>query len=257
MEYMVFGGIQIIIVLDHFCNCPLALCLLIAFPVILGLPQLHSRFTYIPDAGALKDPALLDLNKLVSIVTPWLEKCDRDHYSCQQKSRAVPERLVEISSNLRLIESWQHGDGNIIVKYATLSHCWGTKEAASSLAKTLSTNIQQHMVAIRRDELPQVFRDAIDVARALNCDYIWIDSLCIIQDSPEDWKEQSALMSEVYSNAYLSIAASALPDSSRTLFQDRVCYFSSKAYSSFDKINTLPIDNFTQWYPTTKAPSVL
>ncbi|KAK3386313.1 heterokaryon incompatibility protein-domain-containing protein, partial [Sordaria brevicollis] len=153
----------------------------------------------------------------------------------------VPRRLIEISDGIRLVDFGQHGSHHKLAKYATLSHSWGSKEAASSLAKTLSTNIQQHMVAIRRDELPQVFRDAIDVARALNCDFVWIDSLCIIQDSPEDWQEQSTLMSDVYSNAYFNIAASALPDSSGTLFQDRV------------HVNALSIDTLMQWVPNDEA----
>ncbi|KAK3347317.1 heterokaryon incompatibility protein-domain-containing protein [Neurospora tetraspora] len=116
----------------------------------------------------------------------------------------------------------------------------------------MSTNIQQHLTAISRYELPQLFRDAIDVARALGCDYLWIDSLCIIQDSQEDWKDQSVLMSEVYSNAYLNIAASALPNSSGTLFQDRVCYFGRKVYSP-DKRSTLPIDTHTEWVSNDKG----
>ncbi|KAK3951322.1 heterokaryon incompatibility protein-domain-containing protein [Pseudoneurospora amorphoporcata] len=219
-----------------------------------GFAQFHPRFNYISEIP--KYPASLDLEKLVSIVKPWLKQCDRGHIACQQNPLTLPKRLIDITGNLRLIEPEPHVGGGKLVRYATLSHCWGSKEAASSLAKTLSTNIQQHLTAISRDQLPQLFRDAIDVARALECEYIWIDSLCIIQDSQEDWKDQSVLMSEVYSNAYLNIAASALPNSSGTLFQDRVYYFGLKCNSNEDNSsnkNMLPIDTCTLWVPNDRG----
>ncbi|KAK1779546.1 heterokaryon incompatibility protein-domain-containing protein [Copromyces sp. CBS 386.78] len=214
-----------------------------------GFAQFHPRFNYISEIP--KYPASLDLEKLVSIVKPWLKQCDNGHIACQQNPLTLPKRLIDITGDLRLIEPEPHVGGGKLVRYATLSHCWGSKEAASSLAKTLSTNIQQHLTAMSRDQLPQLFRDAIDVARALECEYIWIDSLCIIQDSQEDWKDQSVLMSEVYSNAYLNIAASALPNSSGTLFQDRVYYFGNKDNPS--NKNKLPIDTCTQWVPNDRG----
>ncbi|KAK0625166.1 hypothetical protein B0T17DRAFT_456093, partial [Bombardia bombarda] len=71
--------------------------------------------------------------------------------------------------------------------YATLSHCWGKRNAADQMIKTLSSNIDRRMVGIDWQELPQLFQDAIEVARALGCKYIWIDALCIIQDEDQDW----------------------------------------------------------------------
>jgi hypothetical protein len=56
-------------------------------------------------------------------------------------------------------------------------------------------------------ELTQVFRDAIDLARRLDVAYIWIDSLCIMQDSVQDWQYESALMGNVYKYSWCNIAA--------------------------------------------------
>ncbi|KAI0385493.1 heterokaryon incompatibility protein-domain-containing protein [Hypomontagnella monticulosa] len=56
--------------------------------------------------------------------------------------------------------------------------------------------------------LRQVFRDAMDITRQLGARYLWIDSLCIIQDSPEDWNQESALMSLVYANAIVTLSES-------------------------------------------------
>src|ERR1700712_3169166 len=55
--------------------------------------------------------------------------------------------------------------------------------------------------------MPPNFRDAVKVTRALGLRYIWIDSLCIIQDSFADWQYESQRMAQVYANAYITIVA--------------------------------------------------
>ncbi|KAL9032058.1 MAG: hypothetical protein Q9214_008126, partial [Letrouitia sp. 1 TL-2023] len=69
--------------------------------------------------------------------------------------------------------------------------------------------------------LPKTFRDAIQVTRKLHIRWLWIDSLCIIQDSPEDWETQAAQMCMVYRNAHLTIAASSASNSSIGCFTTR------------------------------------
>lgn len=59
------------------------------------------------------------------------------------------------------------------------------------------------------------------VAQRLGVRYIWIDSLCIIQDSEEIWLEQSALMGQIYSNSFCNIAAAHASDSRQGCFIDR------------------------------------
>lgn len=45
-------------------------------------------------------------------------------------------------------------------------------------------------------DLSLTFRDAIKICVAMRCEYMWIDSLCILQDSLEDWQAQSAIMGD-------------------------------------------------------------
>jgi hypothetical protein len=66
-----------------------------------------------------------------------------------------------------------------------------------------------------------LFQDAILVTQALGCRYLWIDSLCIIQNDKKDWIEHSKSMADIYSNGYFNIAATAAKDSSASLFQER------------------------------------
>jgi hypothetical protein len=101
--------------------------------------------------------------------------------------------------------------------YATLSHCWG-QDPFFMLTKGTEDKL---MRGIRTSILSQTFQDAISVAQSLEIQYIWIDSLCIIQDSDKDWDEQAPLMDEVYSHAFLCIAATASAKSSSGLFRTR------------------------------------
>ncbi|PVH82918.1 HET-domain-containing protein [Cadophora sp. DSE1049] len=71
--------------------------------------------------------------------------------------------------------------------------------------------------------LPQLYQDAVYVTRQLHQRYIWIDSLCIIQDSDnsKDWQREVTMMSEVYSNSFCNIVAAAAPDGEHSMFHSR------------------------------------
>lgn len=64
------------------------------------------------------------------------------------------------------------------------------------------------MAGVKTNTLPQSFQDAVWLAHELGIRYLWIDSLCILQDDPEDWARESAHMSDVYGYAALTISAS-------------------------------------------------
>lgn len=74
-------------------------------------------------------------------------------------------------------------------------------------------------------ELPNTFQDAITVTRMLGLKYIWIDSLCIVQDDAQDWEREAAKMAIIFEAAYVTIAATAASNGS-------VCIF-LKSFSSF------------------------
>lgn len=87
--------------------------------------------------------------------------------------------------------------------------------------KLLKGNMAQLCDGLDFSLLPPTFLDAIQVALALDIHYIWIDTLCIIQDSPEDWRHEASRMFEVYFNAHLNIAATKAVDASQGLFAQR------------------------------------
>ncbi|KAK4694812.1 hypothetical protein P7C71_g2828, partial [Lecanoromycetidae sp. Uapishka_2] len=91
----------------------------------------------------------------------------------------------------------------------------------SSMGQDIQISREEFIAGFPSSKLPQTFQDAVAVTRRLQLKYVWIDSLCILQDSPEDWKYESAQMHHVYGNAFVTLAADASRDSSEGLFRDR------------------------------------
>jgi Heterokaryon incompatibility protein (HET) len=112
-------------------------------------------------------------------------------------------------------------------RYIALSHCWGELPMLK-LVDRISADETGVPVLLKRmkagfsvADLPKTFREAVAIARRLSVRYLWIDSLCIVQNSKEDWKRESAKMGSVYSNAFCTLAAAGSKDSSEGLFHER------------------------------------
>jgi hypothetical protein len=104
-----------------------------------------------------------------------------------------------------------------------LSHCWG----AVNITKLKSAILAQFRDIIPLEWLPQTFSDALRITALLRYEYLWINSLCIIQNSTEDGNQQSDLMGTIYRNSVLTIAAVRAQDS-------HVGYFSDEPTVSYD-----------------------
>lgn len=168
----------------------------------------------------------LALASTLTNVRNWFAECKTTHAECKIKSRFVPTRLLdvastniptrvldiasrEVSQDLKLIDTRKcrlRSDTNL--EYATLSHCWGQ-------TKHITTEIdtrKKREAGIAFSELNRTFRDAVLVTRALGLEYLWIDSLCIVQDSATDWQRESSLMGSVYNGGAINIVADAAED---------------------------------------------
>ncbi|KAK4159611.1 heterokaryon incompatibility protein-domain-containing protein [Cladorrhinum sp. PSN259] len=146
----------------------------------------------------------------------WIEKCDNGH-NClgSHDLPALPTRVIDVGdadTSPRLYLSKQGERG----RYAALSHCWGPP--GTKRLTTTSKNLSSHCDQIPLDSFPLSFQDAINVTRALGLRYLWIDCLCILQDSPPDWAQESSRMADLYTDAYISLAADFAPDSTAGLF---------------------------------------
>ncbi|CAI0644219.1 unnamed protein product [Colletotrichum noveboracense] len=143
-----------------------------------------------------------------TILSEWIRSCDSDasHEVCRRsKYRDVtssPTRLIDVRDGLRLVPS----DSVPVSDYVALSHCWGKLEKHQRFC-LYKDNISQLQRSIQFERLPQNFKDAVTVTRGLGIGYLWIDSICIIQDDAQDWEVEFSKMEEVFSSAYVTISA--------------------------------------------------
>jgi hypothetical protein len=114
--------------------------------------------------------------------------------------------------------------------YIALSHSWGS---AQSLTMTTQT-IDQYQRHIKFSELPQSFKDAVRVTRALGYRYLWIDSLCIIQDNRADWEREGSVMSRIYKSAVLTISATSAQNSLEGFLGHKNVDFESRCAVNFN-----------------------
>ena len=61
---------------------------------------------------------------------------------------------------------------------------------------------------IAYEALPATIQHAINITRDLKVSCLWVDSLCIVQDSTKDWRRERAVMGDKYSESYYNIGAS-------------------------------------------------
>lgn len=153
----------------------------------------------------------------------WLRLCEKAHSRCVERRHKricqLPTRIVYVGAfqaeSLVYVQDTKGIAHN--ARYITLSHslggsvpCWLLESSHSSYAAGVHTST-----------LPKAFRDAIALTKALGLNYIWIDSLCIVQDSRDDWERECVLMSDIYNGSFLNVAANAASDANGGLFRDR------------------------------------
>ncbi|KAK0513326.1 hypothetical protein JMJ35_004312 [Cladonia borealis] len=151
----------------------------------------------------------------------WFQRCGNDHPHCTPvgyPGRKLPKRLLEVgnSSNgltVKLIETQPLRN----INYMTLSHCWGGTLPIS----LLTANLEISKTDIPFSSLPKTFQDALSVVGWFGIKYLWIDALCIIQDSDDDWAHESSRMRDYYKYSFGTVAATGASNSSEGLFFDR------------------------------------
>lgn len=128
----------------------------------------------------------------------------------------MPTRLIEVGEHIRLVEAAEIQPS----RYVALSHCWGPIQEHEKFC-TYKHNITQRKTRIEFDAMPRTFRDAVTVTRGISINYIWIDSLCIMQDDENDWKSEASKMEDVFSAAYCTVAASSAESLLQGFLADR------------------------------------
>ncbi|KAK1752263.1 heterokaryon incompatibility protein-domain-containing protein [Echria macrotheca] len=183
-------------------------------------------------SGNIVGRALLrraDSPEAFSLVKDWYRTCVENHMDCrvlfanpsahmaEDTPPPLPTRILDVgppdgSAQPRLFVS-----NGATAPYAALSHCWGKHQ----IITTTKANFSAHRNTVPFSALSKTFQDAVTVVRQLGLRYIWIDSLCIIQDDADDWKRESAKMGRVYQDASITIAATGAKDGTAGCFIPR------------------------------------
>lgn len=125
----------------------------------------------------------------------------------------LPERLIDVgicTGSLRLVTRNDISAGSTRLppaQYCALSYCWGPPAHANTQTKTTKENLQKRLVSLDFDTLSPVIRDAVKTARILSIPYLWVDSLCVLQDDNSDWESQCSQMNDIYGNARVTLIA--------------------------------------------------
>lgn len=157
----------------------------------------------------------------------WLRQCLEQH-SCG-KSDFCPKRLLNVHENpVRLFET--NDIKNFKEPYVCLSHRWGSpkhKRFTSTVA-----NIHNHKEGIAWDEIPKTFQDAITICRRMSVNYLWIDTVCILQAYPgmsgedaakteADFAAENSAMARIYQNSQFTIYATMSTSMESGIFSGR------------------------------------
>ncbi|KAK1723891.1 heterokaryon incompatibility protein-domain-containing protein [Colletotrichum acutatum] len=143
-------------------------------------------------------------------IRTWINDCELHKKCGTGEDMKLPTRLIDVTQprgrlGVRLVDtSGQTGT------YMCLSHCWGKIKIKS---KTERDSLKRRLNLIPWSLLPPSFQQAVDITRILGIRYLWIDSLCIIQDDKKDWEKEAAQMVDVYRNSYATISVSWSHDS--------------------------------------------
>ena len=158
-------------------------------------------------------------------VAQWMGECLTSHTKCFDMQTVaatrdiLPRRLLDLAPTLHadFIRLESSKPLPLHTVYVTLSHCWGGRCKTTLTASSLAT----FQAGIELSALPKTFRDAVLLTRKLGIRYLWIDALCIIQDSNQEWIHEASLMGDIYANSSLTISATNSPDSEGGLYHIR------------------------------------
>ena len=172
----------------------------------------HSTIRPVGDPGS-KDTIEMIRSRLNDCISHHPE-CSQDLLGdCVPSETLLPSRVVEVGENAARLISSDRATG----RYATLSHCWG----GHTPIMTLKENLSNHLAKLPFSRLPKTFREAINLCFILGIPYLWIDSLCIVQDDGDDWLIEAQKMGQYYANAFFTIAANAAKNGDQGCFVAR------------------------------------
>ena len=158
----------------------------------------------------------------MKVAKRWIATCQKDHINCPKyTSSALPDRVIEVFEGDDNPDSTPKARLSIgtdrFGQYAALSYIWGGPQPVV----TTTQNIQFHFQELPFSDLGLTIQDAIRVTAGLGLRYLWVDSLCIIQDSKQDKAEQITNMKRVFEKAFITIIAASAPSAAAGFLREQ------------------------------------
>ena len=143
-------------------------------------------------------PPVLD----IKLVKRWMHLCNTHHSRCHLSDRNVSKK-----QRIRLVnvEDWKVVSASLEERYVALSYVWGSNTAPMLRKDTVQRYSMDH--GLLDPEIPQTILDTIRLVRDIGERYLWVDTLCIVQDDESDKLPQLSIMGDIFGCAYLVIAA--------------------------------------------------
>jgi Heterokaryon incompatibility protein (HET) len=104
--------------------------------------------------------------------------------------------------------------------FVALSYVWGENTQSLLLTRANENSLVRERPGgstFELENLPKTVADALTLVRMLGIRYLWVDALCIVQDSDHDKQVQISSMGEIYQNAALTIVAARAEDATSSL----------------------------------------
>lgn len=133
------------------------------------------------------------------IARKWLNECLQNHKTCSTEVPRLPRRIINVTHDLLRLEE----PGPKHAHYATLSYTIG----GAHLFTTTSAVLDDRKAGFSLSSLPLTAQHAVWWTRKLDLHYLWLDSLCILQDNLHDWQLELSTMATIYENATITLAA--------------------------------------------------
>lgn len=169
------------------------------------------------DSGSAEDEPKLHGRRVnqtfnIGIARSWLRLCEKVHgklcsdpdggWKGSAEEAGIPGHMLVVD-----VEDLCLRDCPLGTRYLTLSYCWPATPGLTNTSATLAELKVPGCLKDKFDLLPRTIADAILLIKGMGEKYLWVDALCIIQDSPEHKQKQIMRMDSIYAQSALTIVA--------------------------------------------------
>ncbi|PQE33590.1 heterokaryon incompatibility protein [Rutstroemia sp. NJR-2017a WRK4] len=150
-------------------------------------------------------------------IRTWLRECVQHKKCGPVQPSLLPTRVIEVSPGEHPEYPRLYAAKGAVGYYAALSYCWGADQKGLTTLHNLDSRFQH----LDTSALSQTIQDAITCTKNMGMKYLWINALCIIQDSVDDKVFELASMGRIYQNASIAIVAASASSANQGFLEDR------------------------------------